>query len=146
MALAADITTPVAWWKEPSREQWPRLDRGVARLGPGCIRFHDFPADHGADRQGLRRAAGRGHGGVHDHLVDAAPRRYCLWLARRSGRAQAPADDLDRLVLGSQPARRAGAEFLAAVPVPRCSASPWAAAPGGAVCVRRRAATLLVHR
>ena len=22
MALAADITTPVAWWKEPSREQW----------------------------------------------------------------------------------------------------------------------------
>jgi SHS family lactate transporter-like MFS transporter len=25
-----------------------RLDRGVARLGPGCIRFHDFSADHGA--------------------------------------------------------------------------------------------------
>ena len=22
MALAADIATPVAWWKEPSREQW----------------------------------------------------------------------------------------------------------------------------
>jgi len=22
MALAADISTPVAWWKEPSREQW----------------------------------------------------------------------------------------------------------------------------
>jgi MFS family permease len=25
------------------------LDRGLARLDPGCLRFHDLPADHGAD-------------------------------------------------------------------------------------------------
>jgi MFS family permease len=27
-----------------------RVDRSLARLGPGCLRFHDFPPDHGAHR------------------------------------------------------------------------------------------------
>ena len=103
------------------------LVRRLARLDAGRLRLHDLPADHAADREGIRRAADRGDGGVHDHPVDAAGGRHRLGLARRSDRAQDAADDLDRLVLGratSSPAfrRPSGCCSCSA----RCSASAWA--------------------
>ena len=64
-----------------------RVVRSLARLGPGCLRFHDFPPDHGADRQGVQCAAGGGHGGVHDYLwMRLVGATASGWLADRVGR------------------------------------------------------------
>ena len=78
------------------------MDGVVGRLAgvdAGRLRLHGVPADHGADLQGVQRLANGGDGGVHRHPLDAPCRRVRLGLVGRSGRAQDPPDDLDRLVL-----------------------------------------------
>src|SRR5579875_2098522 len=98
-----------------------RLDRGLARLDLGRLRFLDLSADHAADRAELSRAADSGDGGVHDHVVDAARRRHRGGLALRPRRTEMAADDLDRLVFAVQSDRRPRPELLAAVPVSRAA-------------------------
>ncbi len=87
---------------------------GLARLDARRVRFHDFPADHGADLQGFRRAAGRCAGGVHRHAVAAPAGRDRLRVACRSGWAENPVDDLDPRLFAVQLRRR----VLADLPVP----------------------------
>src|SRR5215831_10152142 len=69
-----------------------RLDRGLARLDLGCLRFHDLSVDHGADLKELQRAAARGGGGADVDPVDAVRRRDRVGLAGRSDRAQGAPD------------------------------------------------------
>src|SRR6185312_9986009 len=52
--------------------------------------------------------------------VDAAGRRHRLRLALRPDRPQETVDDIDRLVLGLQPACRSRAELLVAFGLPHC--------------------------
>ena len=96
-----------------------RLDRGVAGLDPRRLRLHDLPVADAADLAEFSCTAGRCDGGAGANSVDATGRRHGLGLARRSNGPQEAADDLDRVVFGRQPARRASAELRAVVPVPR---------------------------
>ena len=94
---------------------------GLARLDARCLRLHRLPADHGADRQGVQRAADRGDRGLHHHAVAAAGRCDGVRLARRSGRAQDSADDLDPVVLDLQLHRRLLAHLRLPVLLPRAA-------------------------
>jgi hypothetical protein len=97
------------------------LDRGMAGLDPRRLRLHDLPVADAADLAEFSCTAGRCDGGVGADPVDAIGRRHGLGLGGRSNGPQEAADDLDRLVFGRQPARRAGAELRAVVPVPRAA-------------------------
>src|SRR5580692_9673681 len=63
------------------------VGRGVAGLDARRVRFHDLSADHGADRQGIRRSLNRGHCGVHDHpVMRLLGATAAGWMADRMGR------------------------------------------------------------
>ena len=82
-----------------------RLYSGLARLDAGCVRFHRLPADHGADRAGIRRAAHRGHRDLHGHADYAPGRCDGFRLVGRPYGAPGTADDLHPVVLDLQPPR-----------------------------------------
>src|SRR5438046_9941472 len=71
----------------------------LVRLDTRRVRLHGIPADHGADRQRVRRLLDGSDRCLHDYAVDASRRCVRVGLARRSRGAQDPADDFDRLVL-----------------------------------------------
>src|SRR5216684_7261606 len=96
-----------------------RLVGGLARMDAGRLRLHRVPPDHGADRQGVRRAADRGGVRADDHLVDAPGRRRRRGLARRPDRAQDAADDFDRMVFAEQFHRRFLSDPVVSAAVPR---------------------------
>ncbi len=93
----------------------------MAGLDARRLRLHDLSFDHAADCAGIPCPADGGDRGLHLDPVDAARRRHRLGLARRPGRAQDAADDLDRLVFGLQPLCRVFAGILVLVFVPRAA-------------------------
>src|ERR1700739_1172340 len=95
-----------------------RLCSLMARVDVGCVRFHDFSADHGANFPGVPRPADGSNSGLHHHIVDAAGWGDSLGLVVRP---EWPADtiyDLHCLVLRVQLHRWVLADFLVLVPLP----------------------------
>jgi hypothetical protein len=93
----------------------------MARVDARCLRLHLVPADHGANFTGIScpfdRCSVRA---VGDVVAEAGWRRR-LRLARRPGRAQDPADDLDPVVFAQQFRGGLLANFHLSVPVPRAA-------------------------
>ena len=157
--MAAIDAGRVAWWREPTKDQWyawwaawlgwtlDAFDFTVFLLiiKPIADEFH-VPTDRGRDR-------------LHADLVDAACRRGRLGLACRPDRPQDAADDLDLLVLGLQLHRRLLADLLVPVDLPhaarhrhgrgmagRRGTGDGAVADPLARLYERRAARLVEHR
>ena len=85
MAMAQ--VAPVPWWREPTKDQWYAYVAAWLGWTLDAFDFTDVPADHGADRAGVPRPAGRGGVRFHGDVVAAAGRRVGSgWLADRVGR------------------------------------------------------------
>ena len=109
------------WWKEPTKDQW--LAWWAAWMGwtLDSFDFTVFLLIMVPISQGVQRSADRGDRGLRHHAVAAAGRRDRVRLARRSGRAEDPADDLDPLVLDLQLHRRLLAHLRLPVLLPRAA-------------------------
>ena len=79
--MAATAITTVPWWKEPTKDQWHAWVAAWLGWTLDAFDFTIFLLIMLPIAQGVRRAAGRGHGGIHFDAVDATGRRDRLWLA-----------------------------------------------------------------
>ena len=118
MATLVTGAKPVAWWQEPTKDQW--LAWVAAWLGwtLDAFDFTIFLLYHAADRARIQRTANRGDCGLHDYVVDAAGRRSQFWLDERSSWPTPAADDLDPRLFRMQLHRRVLTDFLVFVFVP----------------------------
>src|SRR5690349_9813308 len=107
---------------------------GLARVDARRLRLYDIPDDHGADRAGVQRPAGRGNVRLYGDSVAAAARRNGVGLDGGPDGTQGAADDLDPVVFDLQLYRRLFADLLVSVPVPR----PARHRHGGRMAGRRR--------
>ena len=119
MATSVHHGGQIAWWREPTREQWHAWIAAWLGWTLDSFDFTIFVFIMLPISQDFRCPANRGDGCLYFDVVAAADRRHRLRLARRSHRPQEAADDLDRLVLRLQFLRRLLAELRVPVLLPR---------------------------
>ena len=106
------ISGSVAWWKEPTKDQWYAWWAAWLGWTLDAFDFTVFLLIMKPIAEEFQRPDDRGRDRLHGDAVDAAGRRDRLGLARRPGRPQDAADDLDLLVLDLQFHRRLFADLL----------------------------------
>ncbi len=119
MANTMQSAGPIAWWKEPTKDQWYAFIAAWLGWTLDAFDFTVFLLIMHPIAQAFRRPVPVGDVRVHDHPLDAPVRSHRVRLAWRPHRPQDAADDRDPRLFAVQPRRRPRADLHVPVHRPR---------------------------